>query len=131
MEPPTGNMEKSGLNKPGFIVHWENSGIVSILRLKGDLTGPEVQAWKEELRGRIEKENPRLLLDFRNLETLSSDALGALLSAAKRARDNGGDLKIVNLPPFVSEVFSATRLLRVFEIFNDETVALRSFSGNN
>jgi len=110
-----------------FDLCWERHGAIVVARLKGRLVGTSVNEWTDKIREKLDEGTSQFLFDFRNLESLSSEALGALLFFVKDVRDKGGDLKILNLPPFASEIFAATRLLRAFEIFNDESVALRAF----
>ncbi len=55
-------------------------------------------------------------LDFKDLEYISSAGLGALLSAQKRLKGEGGGLKIVNASKHIRDVFFFSGLSRVFEI---------------
>jgi len=110
-----------------FSADYEDNQNILIVRLNGTLSGADLIEWKKEMCSRMTEGATRILLDLKSLETFSSDALGVFLSLYKRAREEDGMLKMMNLSPFVSEVFSVTRLINVFEIFNDEEVALRSF----
>ena len=60
----------------------------------------------------------RLVLDFSAVEFLSSAALHFLVLFDKKVRELGGDLRLYNLRPEVLELFSITRLNRVFRIIN-------------
>lgn len=106
---------------------WSQVGKVLITRPSGHLVGDVARAWFDELKTRLGGDASNLIVDFRNVESFSSEALGELLFLTKDIREQGGDLKILNLCPFASEVFQATRLLSIFEIFNDEQTALVSF----
>ncbi len=67
----------------------------------------------------------RLVLDFANVEHLSSRALGTLISLMKRVRLQLGQLALAGIAPRIFEVFKITRLNRSFDIYDacDEAVA--------
>ncbi len=71
--------------------------------------------------------NIRLLLNFKNVEHLSSAALGMLITLEKQVKEERGRLKLSNIRPQIFEVFKITRLNRLFEIHDTAEVALQSF----
>ena len=82
---------------------------------------------EEELFALVDAEaSPRLVLDFANVEHLSSRALGTLISLMKRVRTKNGRLALCNIAVRIFEVFKITRLDRSFDIFKtcDEAVAV-------
>ncbi len=108
-------------------MRWNQVGTVLVARPSGDLVGDTAHQWLDQLRAKLDQGQENLILDLRNVETFSSHFLGELLFLTKDIRDAGGEVKILNLCPFAAEIFNATRLLRTFEIFNDEQTALMSF----
>ncbi len=58
----------------------------------------------------------RLLLSFKNVEHLSSAALGMLITLKKQVEEGKGKLKLSDINPQIYEVFKITRLNKVFEI---------------
>lgn len=70
----------------------------------------------------------KLLLNFAEVEFLSSAALNKLLILDKKARMLGGKLKLSNLRPEIHEVFVITRLNQLFDIHEEEPGALASFA---
>lgn len=70
----------------------------------------------------------KLLLNFREVEFLSSAALNKLIILDKKTRNLGGKLKLSNLRPEIHEVFVITRLNQLFDIHEEETDALASFT---
>jgi anti-sigma B factor antagonist len=64
-----------------------------------------------------------LLLDFTNVEYLSSVELGTLITLHKRMRDSGGRLTLFNLNPQVYEVFTITHLQTLLGICREGTTA--------
>ena len=69
----------------------------------------------------------RLLLDFSSVDFLSSAALGKLITLDKKMKAHGGVLKLANIRAEIYEVFSITKLNRLFDIRRDEADALAAF----
>ena len=72
--------------------------------------------------------NPKLLMDFQNVEHLSSAALGTLITINNRIKEKGGQLRLVNINPQIYEVFAITKLDKLFKIYEDSDKACASFS---
>lgn len=105
-------------------------GDVSVVRFTDAqiLDEVDIQELGEELFALVEKENrASLLLNFTNVEFLSSAALGKLISLDKKVKAAGGKLKLSNIRPEIYEVFNITRLNKLFDIRNDESEALAAF----
>lgn len=82
----------------------------------------------EELFALVEKENRgALLLNFADVEFLSSAALGKLITLDKKVKSAGGKLKLCNIRPQIYEVFAITKLNKLFDIKDDEADALAGF----
>jgi len=87
-----------------------------------------IQEIGEELDRLVESEpNVKLLLDFKNVDHLSSAALGMLINLNKKVRERNGGLKLSNINRQIYEVFKITRLNRVFDIHDTAEEALRQF----
>jgi anti-sigma B factor antagonist len=74
-----------------------------------------------------EATNPRILLNFANVEHLSSAALGTLITINNRVKQRGGQLRLSNIDPQIYEVFAITRLNKLFQIHADVAAAAASF----
>ena len=70
---------------------------------------------------------PRVLLDFRNVDHLSSAALGMLINANNRVREKNGQLRLCDIKKQILEVFTITKLDKLFKIFPNRQAALDSF----
>jgi anti-sigma B factor antagonist len=82
----------------------------------------------EQLRGLIAKGDVRkLVLDFRNVEFLSSGVLSGLIALHKALRSGGGRVILCTIPPAMLEVFKITSLDKVFTIKEDTKAALQEF----
>ena len=69
----------------------------------------------------------KLLLNFANVEYLSSAALGKLMTLNKKVKQAGGELRLANIKSEIREVFSITKLDKMLKIFNSEQDALDGF----
>ena len=84
-----------------------------------------IQELGQELFQLVEEENRnRLVLNFHNVEFLSSAALGKLITLDKKVKSHGGRLKLSNIRPEIYEVFAITKLTKLFIIKDDEADAL-------
>ena len=74
-----------------------------------------------------EQISPKLLLDFSNVDHLSSAALGMLINANKRVKERNGQLRLTNIKPQIYEVFVITKLNRIFKILSTRAEGVASF----
>ncbi len=74
-----------------------------------------------------ETDKPKILLDFANVEHLSSAALGKLLRTREEVNRRNGQLRLCGIKPQIFEVFTITKLDQIFKIHPDRTAALESF----
>ncbi len=83
---------------------------------------------QEELSGIVDKgQVGNLLLSFKNVEHLSSAALGMLITLKKRVEEKKGRLKLSDINPQIFEVFKITRLNKIFDIHPSQEKARASF----
>jgi anti-sigma B factor antagonist len=69
----------------------------------------------------------KMLLSFKNVEHLSSAALGMLISLNKQVAQKKGKLKLSDITPQIYEVFKITRLNKLFSIYGTAREALADF----
>ena len=83
---------------------------------------------QEELEKLVEAQSGgRLLLSFRNVEHLSSAALGMLITLKNKVEEKEGKLKLSEINPQIFEVFKITRLNKMFDIHPSADQARASF----
>ncbi len=88
-----------------------------------------IQEIGEELERLVESEpGIKLLLNFRNVDHLSSAALGMLITLNKKINERSGSLKLSDINRQIFEVFKITRLNRVFDIHENAEAALNVFN---
>ena len=87
-----------------------------------------IQELGAELFGLVEQDNRRsIVLNFSDVEFLSSAALGKLITLDRKVKAAKGRLKMSNIRPEVFEVFQITKLNKVFDIRGEEAEALSAF----
>ena len=92
------------------------------------LDEPSIQQIGQELGGLIDASpSPKLLLDFDNVEHLSSAALGTLITVNNKVREKDGQLRLSNINKQIYEVFAITKLNKLFQIHETNEKALKSF----
>jgi anti-sigma B factor antagonist len=75
-----------------------------------------------------ETPKPKLLLDFANVDHLSSAALGMLINVSNKIKDRNGQLRLAGIKPQIFEVFVITKLNKLFRILPTRPEALASFA---
>ncbi len=74
------------------------------------------------------KDRPKILLDFSNVDHLSSAALGMLINVNNRVKQHNGQLRLANIKPQIMEVFEITKLNKLFKILPTRADALISYT---
>jgi anti-sigma B factor antagonist len=88
-----------------------------------------IQEIGEELTQLVESEpGIKLLLNFRNVDHLSSAALGMLITLNRKVQEQKGALKLSEINRQIFEVFKITKLNRVFDIHETADQALFGFT---
>lgn len=87
-----------------------------------------IQVIGEQLFSLVDEAGRRkILLNFANVEFLSSAALGKLITLNKKLQAAGGRLILCNIDPQIYEVFEITKLNKLFNIQKEEQSALQAF----
>jgi anti-sigma B factor antagonist len=104
-------------------------GSVTILDLKGKITlGEGDEALKDKINSLILQGHKQILLNFGDVPYIDSAGLGEIVRTYTTVSRQGGQLKLVNLTKRITDLLSITKLLTVFETFDNEPEALKSFS---
>jgi anti-sigma B factor antagonist len=75
------------------------------------------------------KQDINLVIDFSNIEYLSSAVLGRLVKIYKLVKKSQGKVKLCSIKNNILQVFKVTKLDNMFEIHPDRNKALQSFKG--
>ncbi len=100
---------------------------VVILDLSGRITiGDGTIILRDMIRKHLEAGDRKFLLNLSDCDYIDSSGLGELVTAFTTVRNAGGELKLLNLTKRVHDLLQITKLLTVFESYNDETEAMKS-----
>ena len=102
---------------------------VTILDLKGRERIRGTMALYESIRCLAREGKVQILLDLAWVKHIDSSGLGELVSSHVTLDKKGGALKLMHMTESVQELMEVTKLLTVFDVYNDEPEALASFVG--
>jgi anti-sigma B factor antagonist len=101
---------------------------VTIVDISGRIElGGESAAIREMVCDLLSKGHRQILLNLADVQYIDSSGLGALVSSFTSARKQGGELKLLNLTDKVTDLMQMTKLYTVFDVKNDEAIAVKSF----
>lgn len=104
-------------------------GEVMILDLKGKVTlGEGDEVLKDKINSLILQNKKKILLNLADVPYIDSAGLGEIVRTYTTVSRQGGQLKLVNLTKRITDLLMITKLLTVFETFEVEQEALKSFS---
>ncbi len=103
-------------------------GDVVILDLKGKiLIGEGIDVLRDAINSTISEQETKVLLNFAEVPYLDSTGLGEVVRSYTSIKKAGGVVKIVNLTNKVKDLLSVTKLITVFDTFEEEDKAIESF----
>lgn len=105
----------------------EEKDDIVILRVKGELDALVAPRLKEKIIKLGEEGKSKFVIDFSELVHINSLAMGILRGRLREIRENGGDIKLINLNPHVATIFEMVGLDDIFEIYDTEDEALNKF----
>ena len=105
----------------------ESNG-VAILEIAGQLTsGGSDQMLQEAIDTLVASGRTRILVNLSRVDFMDSAGMGELVASHRMVERFGGKLKILSASPKVQSTLSTSKLLPLFEVFDDEVEAIASF----
>ena len=105
------------------------AGDVTILDLDGKVTiGEGSVALRNAIRRLLGEGKSKILLNLGRVGYIDSSGIGELVSSFTAVNKEGGTLKLLNLTQKIQDLLAITKLLTVFDVFEDEGNALSSFN---
>ncbi len=102
---------------------------VTILDLSGRITlGEGSVVLRDAIRDLLTKGDKNILLNLGDVSYIDSSGIGELVSAFTSVKNSGGELKLLNLTKKVHDLLQITKLYTVFDVKDDETSAVGSFT---
>ncbi len=103
-------------------------GGAMIVDCSGRLVFGEESASLRETVKKVLAQSPKVVLNLREVNYIDSGGLGTLVSIFTTARNAGGAIKLASLSQRVGDLLQLTKLVTIFEIFDNEEAAARSFA---
>ncbi|MBX3293893.1 MAG: STAS domain-containing protein [Acidobacteria bacterium] len=104
------------------------AGDVTILDLSGKVTiGEGSVALRNAIRKLLGDGKNKIVLNLGNVGYIDSSGIGELVSSFTAVKKEGGTLKLLHLTQKIQDLLAITKLLTVFDTFDDEASALSSF----
>ncbi|HYP13856.1 MAG TPA: STAS domain-containing protein [Bryobacteraceae bacterium] len=104
-------------------------GDVTVIDAVGRITlGEGSSTFRDSLKDFTAAGNKKLLLNLAGVNYIDSSGIGEMVSGFTTVTNQGGQLKLLNLTKRVQDLLQITKLYTVFEVFDDEAAAVRSFS---
>src|SRR5579863_8870817 len=101
---------------------------IAVLDLKGRITlGDGSVQIRDAIRDLVGKGQKSILLNLGDVNYIDSSGLGELVAAYTTATNQGAELKLLKLTRKVHDLLQLTKLYTVFDVYDDETVAVASF----
>jgi anti-sigma B factor antagonist len=104
------------------------AGDVTILDMNGSVRmGEGAIALRNSIRGLVEQGKKKILLNLHAVKNIDSSGIGELIANYTTVSRDGGQLKLLNLTEKIQNLLVITKLLTVFDSYDNEADALNSF----
>jgi anti-sigma B factor antagonist len=105
------------------------SGGVTLVDLAGRITlGPAASAFGDKIRELTGAGHKSLVLNFADISYIDSSGLGELVASLSSVAQQGGTVKLLKLNKRVAEILKITNVESLFQVFDDEAAAVKSFA---
>lgn len=105
-----------------------SAGDVTILLLTGQMVLDDGDlAFGRRVRALVDRGSVKVVLDLGGVTYIDSSGVGMLVAKLKSLREKGGDMRLLHLDRRAESLLGMLKLLVVFETFQDEPAAVRSF----
>ena len=104
-------------------------GSVTVIDATGRITlGEGASAFRDAIRDLATKGDKKILVNLSDVSYIDSSGIGEMVSSYTTVTNHGGQLKLLGLNKRVKDLLQITKLYTVFEVFDDEASAVRSFA---
>lgn len=104
----------------------EVQGVI-VIELPEILDYPTIYRMRDTITEQIESQKNRILLDFAKVKELNSTGLGIIISRLRRARESGGDIKVMNPSEEIMNLMEIMGADKIFDIVNSVEQAVSLF----
>ena len=105
------------------------AGDVTILDLSGEILVDDGDLlFRERVHGLVAVGRVKLIADLGAVTYIDSSGLGMIVAKLKTVREKGGDIRLLHLTSRGQRLLSLMRLISIFQTFDDEDAAVRSYA---
>ena len=105
------------------------AGDITILDMDGKVTiGEGSVALRTTIRRLLGEDKKKILLNLAGVGYIDSSGIGELVSSFTAVNKESGQLKLLNLTQKIQDLLAITKLLTVFDVFENEGDALSSYN---
>ena len=109
-------------------INERQAGDVTVLDMSGKITiGEGSVSLRAAIRRLLEEGKKRILLNLAGISYVDSSGIGELVSSYTAINKEGGQLKLLNLTQKIRDLLTITKLLTVFDVYDNEAEALNSY----
>ena len=101
---------------------------VMVVDCSGRLVFGEESASLRDTVKKLLAHSPKIVLNLHDVTHVDSGGLGTLVSLYTSARNAGGTVKLARLTQRVGDLLQITKLVTIFDVYDDEVKAAKSFS---
>ena len=102
---------------------------VTVLALTGQILLDDGDlAFGRKIRDLVERGHVEIVVDLGGVTYIDSSGVGMLVGKLKAVREKGGDIRLLHVTTRGQRLFGMLKILTVFEVFEDEAQAVRSFA---
>ena len=104
---------------------------IQLIQIRGALRlGAGVDSFRQALDDALAAGDTRMVINFAEVPMIDSSGIGVLVKAMASAKQRGGGVKLLNPSKFVVQTLKLIGVLNMFEMFDDETAAVQSFTSH-
>jgi len=105
------------------------SGDVTVLALRGELLLDDGDlVFRARVQDLVSKGCRKFVLDFGGVTHIDSSGVGMIIAKLQTIRKLGGDIRLAAMPQRYQRLLTTMRVLQLFQVFDDEAAAVRSYS---
>jgi anti-sigma B factor antagonist len=107
---------------------YRDSGDVTVLDMGGRIVlGDGSALLRNTVKELLNDNRTKILINLADVNYIDSSGIGELVQAYTSVKNRGGELKLLHLTKKVHDILQITKLYTVFDVYSDETTAVRSF----
>ena len=101
---------------------------VKVIKLRGKLLlGPALDRTNDTIKDLLNSGEAQLVVDLEEVPMIDSSGIGLLVRHLTMAKQRGGALKLLKPSKFALQTLKVVRVLNLFEVFEDQQLAVASF----